>query len=279
MDNSLQKLEQYTTEKVQIPFAQCVNPENLENPLEGHPYGLFITQEQSDKANFFADDFWSPCQIKLGKSLVNGFIAQEVRFVILKQTPLIIQEKVDKSWRYCGLAYENGEKSELYKTMTNNMRIRKKYLVFFLNKNNQILHTVPLQFSLTKGSGGAFGEELRESFKEIQECYQSLTKSTKLLTQQGLAFWAHDFKFDFFLTDQNPYLTPVSRLSLMSKEKTTVARGGNQRSCTLIPTDWKKMLIDQDSTTGQAIATALIQFKTFGVFEQDKPENIEEFPF
>ena len=53
----------------------------------------------------------------------------------------------------------------------NNYRLRTRYLILFLDKQNQLLHDVPFQISINAGVGAAFNTELKEFRKEIETVF------------------------------------------------------------------------------------------------------------
>lgn len=169
-----------------IPYCQIVNPPNLQlsqlqklNP----PYGIFVPLEQAELVEFKPDETWRKEDVTFGdgdnETTITGYLATSIRVAFIHRSQIEIQEKrVDNgnrtSWRFAGLAYEKGKETQLKKDAEedrDNYRRVNRLLILFLDKNNQPLHSSPLQLTARGGFAGALGVELKEFYKQIDGVY------------------------------------------------------------------------------------------------------------
>ena len=185
MNTSHNLFSQFESEIIasrQLPYCQIQNPPNLSlSQIEqlNPPWGWFIPTEQTELAGFGATDNWQPTRLTFGEDTANprhvdGFLAHHLRIVVLHQSNIEVQEKAKNGWRYCGLAYQHGQLTsygESARGDRNNYRLRTRYLVMFLDEQNQLLHEIPLKIGMNAGVGAAFNTELKEFRKEIETVF------------------------------------------------------------------------------------------------------------
>ncbi|WP_019506143.1 DUF5895 domain-containing protein [Pleurocapsa sp. PCC 7319] len=178
----LSQFESEVIPSTQLPFCQIQNPPNLSlcqieqlNP----PWGWFIPAQQAELAEFNAVDDWQPTRLTFGEDTssprsVDGFLSTHIRIVVLHQSNIEVQEKTAQGWRYLGQAYQHGQLTSYGESAYSdrqNYRLRTRYLVIFLDDDNQLLHSVPFQIGMNAGVGAAFNTELQQFRKEIETIF------------------------------------------------------------------------------------------------------------
>lgn len=90
-----------------------------------------------------------------------------------------MQQKTNNGWQYVGEAYQQGNLSnygELASQDREHYRLRTRYLLLFLDENNNPLHRIPLRLGLGAGTGGSVGEEVKVFRTEIEKVFFKLRK-------------------------------------------------------------------------------------------------------
>lgn len=130
-------------------------------------------------SGFKAVNDWQPTRLTFGEDTsnpryVDGFLSHHIRIVVLHQSDIEVQSKAQNGWRYCGLAYQHGQRTETGKIAMsdrNNYRLRTRYLVMFLDEQNQLLNSTAIQIGMNAGVGAAFNTELKEFRKEVETIF------------------------------------------------------------------------------------------------------------
>ena len=288
--NLFSQFESEIIASTQIPYCQIQNPPNLSlsqikqlNP----DWGWFIPAEQAEQANFNATDDWQPTRLTFAEDTssprhVDGFIATHIRIVVLHQSNIEVQEKAKNGWRYCGLAYQHGQLTsygESAKSDRNNYRLRTRYLILFVDQQNQLLHNVPIQIGMNAGVGAAFNTELKEFRKEFETVF--FTQANK--PQQQLSNRAHsltifDMQLGIYKSEgKAPYLCPRQRVT--PDQSTTITR--RERTVELVQQPLESMIIPKASQTGKLILNFWQQHQNFGSMYRDDvtPESESEIEF
>jgi len=274
-------LDQFETEIVsstQIPYCQIQNPPNLAlSQIEklNPSWGWFIPAEQAELANFNINEDWTPTRLTFGEDTpnprhVDGFLAKKIRIVNLHRSNIEVQSKAENGWKYCGLAYKSGQLTshgELAQSDRKNYRLRTRQLLFFLNDENELLHSQPIKLGMNAGVGAAFGGELKEFRREVETAFFALNGER----QQQLSNRAHSLTvFDAELgihksEGKSPYIYPSSRLT--PDEAKTVVR--HERQVQLEQKPLTDLVIDGKSDTGKIILDAWEEHKDFPSKYQD----------
>jgi len=293
-------LDQFETEIVsstQIPYSQIQNPPNLSlSQIEklNPSWGWFIPIEQAELANFNVTEDWTPTRLTFGEDTANprhidGFLTHKIKIVVLHRSNIEVQSKAENGWKYCGLAYKSGQLTshgESAKSDRENYRLRTRYLLFFLDGNNELLHSQPIKLGMNAGVGAAFGGELREFRREVETAFFALRGER----QQQLSDRAHSLTvFDAELgihksEGKSPYIYPSSRFT--PDESKTVVR--HERQVKLEQKPLSDLVIDGKSEAGKIILDAWSEHKDFPSKYQDdlapagdldKSEPLEEIVF
>ena len=122
MTNTIDLLSQFEDEITtsnRLPYLQIQNPPNMSlAQIEkfGAPWGWFLPSEQAELAEFQATEDYQPTRIVFGEDTaqpreVDGFLTTKVRLCILHRSNIEVQEKATNGWKYLGLAYKLGERT------------------------------------------------------------------------------------------------------------------------------------------------------------------------
>lgn len=114
------------------------------------------------------------------------------------QAGIEVQEKTNRGWQYAGQAYHKGQLSkygQLADSDKENYRFRTRYLLIFLDENNEPLHRIPLQLSMGRSTGGTFDFEVRQFKGEIERVFFKLRgEPTKTLSDRAHALTVLDLE-------------------------------------------------------------------------------------
>ena len=236
------------------PFCQILNPENVRVLTEeickekDYHYGLFIPEDSALKAGFQPDSKWRFVTHYFGREEgepepIKGYLTTLIRLVCVQRSAVEIEVKGDYGWEYIGDAFKYGKPTELYEQTkgVKGYRIRTRYLVAFLNENNQLLQETPFILSLGAGTGAAVSSELVALEKEIQDNFarsQEKFKDGKRLIDlpmDKLCLIILEAQLGFHRNGQNAPFTapkvryaPVNSEDWVGKEKAYSFTGGRE---------------------------------------------------
>ena len=133
----------------------------------------------------------------------------------------------------------------------NNYRLRTRYLILFLDKQNQLLHDVPFQIGINAGVGAAFNTELKEFRKEIETVFfAQINKPQQQLSSRAHSLTVLDLQLGLHKSEgKAPYICPEQRLT-PDKSATTTRR---DRLVELAHQPIESMIIPKASDTGKLI--------------------------
>ena len=265
-----------------IPHCQVVNPDNVTEAqmkkLGGATYGLFISQEQAELVGFTPDDRWESETLSFGTDEtveIEGHLTTTMDLVVLHRSNLEVQEKTDKGWRFAGLAYEGGLKTEIGLTAEGdreNYRRIVRYLVMFLNADGQFMHESPLQLTAKGGFGGSFGSCLRDFYKEADQAYikESRKAGHKVkggrLNRYAQAFlrFAAELGYQPKQADASPFAVVNSRIAVNGEAGLSKEIKMNDRVVTLTTVTLPMIMIPKSSEMGQVITGFYEEHEGFG---------------
>ncbi len=280
-----------TTNTEQIPFCQVQNPKNLslsEIRQYNLPWGIFIPTDQAELVALTVPDHFTPTRLVFDQDTpqersIDGFLTQHIRFVLIHRSAGIeVQEKMNKGWRYMGEAYSRGKLTkygELASKCREYYRLRTRYLLLFLDENNNPLHRVPLRLGLGAGTGGSIGEEIKVFRSEIEKVFFKLRKQPqKALADRAHALTVLDIKLGVHKGEgKSPFVCPVERLApaidQVGVEKVVERR---ERKVKLVGTPIQSLMIPKSTETGQLILSLWEQYQDFPTKFQDDVANEEQ---
>lgn len=280
----LQEFNDEITTSNSLPYCQIQNPPNLSlaqiQQFEP-PWGWFIPAEQAEIAQFFATDDFEPVQLTWGEDTPNprstdGFIARQLRFVILHRSNIEVQEKMNKGWRYIGLAYERGTPTrfkELADTDKEHYRLRNRYLILFLDRNSQPLHQIPFRLGMGRGVGASFAGEIKEYRTEIEKAFFKLTeKPQQALSERAHALGIVEMDLGLHKSDgKAPFICPVSRCAAVLDSEVGLEKivERRERKVTLMGKALDRLLISKTSPVGKIILSLWEKHQDFATFGRD----------
>ncbi|WP_219907684.1 DUF5895 domain-containing protein [Aphanothece hegewaldii] len=305
--NFLQEFDEDVKASSTIPYLQVQNPPNLtlaQIQQYKPPYGWFIPDEQAKLVEFSPNDWFTPTRLTFGEDTsqpkqVDGWLTQHVRvFILHKSSGIEVQEKTERGWHYVGPAYHKGQLTKCGQSANEdkeNYRLRTRYLLVFLDESNQPLHRIPLQLSMGRGTGGTFGEEVRQFRGEIERVFFKMRgEPTKTLSDRAHTLTVLDMELGLHKGEgKAPFIVPVKRLSPSVDgigTETIVDR--RDRKIKLLGESLSSLLIPKSSETGQFLVNLWNEYSDFptryssGQVEQEETpvmahavEALRESPF
>lgn len=166
----------------------------------------------------------------------------------------------------------------------NNYRLRTRYLILFLDTDNQPLHPIPFRLGMNAGVGAAFGDETRLFRSEVEKVFFQLRGlPVKSLSNSAHALFALSMSFGLHKSEgKAPFIYPQQRTAPAAEpsDKTiTVERRG--RTVELVPSDLRKLIIPKSSEAGKLIVSLVEEHIGFvDKFRDDlAPNEPEESEF
>ena len=184
-----------------FPYCQIISPPNLKpNALEktDFKFGIFIPKIQAEAAEFTPDENWVEHTEEFGTgddAIVEGYITNSPRFVIIRRSKLEVQESQERGWRTVGVAYERGNGTKFldyYKNDRDNYRLATRYLLLFVDENNKPLNpAAPIKLTAKGGFGAVFGIELGDYSKNLGKVFSIMAaKNGQKVKGKGLNHFA-----------------------------------------------------------------------------------------
>ena len=219
----------------------------------------------------FGEDTSNPCH-------VDGFLATHIRIVVLHQSSIEVQEKTKNGWRYYGLAYQHGQLTSYGESAysdRNNYRLRTRYLVMFVDTDNQLLHEIPFKIGMNAGVGAAFNTELKEFRKEIETVFfAQIGKSQQQLSSRAHSLTVLDLQLGLHKSEsKSPFIYPQQGLT--PDKSTTLTR--RDRSVELLHSPIEEMIIPKNSDEGKTILSLWEQHQDFAhKYQDDIAESVDD---
>ena len=267
-----------------IPFCQVQNPKNLslsEIKQYNVPWGIFVPTDQAELVELATLDYFTPTSLVFDQDTpqersIDGFLTQHIRFVLIHRSVAIeVQEKMNNGWKYVGEAYRKGKLTKYGELATKDReyyRLRTRFLLLFLDENNEPLHHIPLKLGLGAGTGGSLSEEIKVFRGEIERVFFKLRKQPqKALSDRAHALTVLDIKLGVHKGDgKAPFVCPVERLApaieQVGVEKVVERR---ERQVKLVGRAIQSLMIPKSSETGQLILSLWEQYQDFPTKFQD----------
>lgn len=223
----LNEFDDDITASESIPYCQVQNPKNLSlSEIRQYkvPWGIFVPTDQAELVELATLDYFTPTRLIFDQDTpqqreIEGFLTQHIRFVLIHRSAAIeVQEKMSNGWKYIGEAYKKGEITkygELASKDREYYRLRTRYLLLFLDENNEPLHHIPLRLGLGAGTGGSLSEEVKVFRGEIERVFFKLRQHPqKALSDRAHALTVLDIKLGVHKGEgKSPFVCPVERLA------------------------------------------------------------------
>jgi hypothetical protein len=282
VDDEAQVLKEFEGEtKVSdiLPYCQIINPPNLsmaQIKLLGDAchWGLFVTEEQGCRVNFKPSEAFVSTKLVFGgereERVVDGWLSQRLRFVVInKISGIQVQERSRFGWKTIGDAYRGDTLTELglkAEADKENYRFRTRYLLLFLNENNEPLHDLPLSLGMGRGPGASIGEEIRSFRAEVSGVYREASRESAVgLNDLALARASMLLELGIH-KGKAPFVCPAMRsrptLEIDGLIETVTRR---DREVKIVSEPLSKWLILKKSSTGKLIRSLYAKYQDFGV--------------
>jgi hypothetical protein len=278
MTTLLEQFADHTVASAQIPYCQIISPPNLvagklskwekEDGLK--EIGFFIKAVEAEKAGFIPDDTWQPYEASLGSGTEVGFITQSPKFAIIHKSQREIQYRPSKDDRYSfvGLAWENGAETPLLATAKadkDHYKVVVRHLVLFLGKDDQPLHTTPIQYTAKGAFAASLYAETKDLYEKVSKTYFTRLKtagkpySGGLLSPFALAFVKIHMEIGFQRNHEkeSPFCIPTE-IKIPTVENignsTQVYRKAGNRKIIFTGVPLEDVLLSMSSEAGKVIA-------------------------
>ena len=285
----------------QLAFCQLVSPPNLTTPMlkkwvkDGGKFGLFISAEQAEMANFVPDETWIPTEVGFSgkEDTTVGFITQNPRLVVIHQSKPEVQYRCDANSRYkfLDLYWNNGgitqasisakTNKELYKVVT-------RHLVLFLGAEGQPLHNEPIQYTAKGAFASSLSVELNNLYLVTGESLAAYQKSLgvrspgKVLTQKARAFCTFQMSINWTRNsdDKSPYCYPSEVVHpALNADEIGSSKIFNRkvkdkfREVSIKKVALDQVLLDMKSPAGELITSWYQEYQSFPKPNKQAEEN------
>ena len=166
-----------------LPYCQILNAPNVSqmelNKLKP-AHGIFISKENAELSGLNTEGMQPHEQgFRDGEEIVEGFVLPNLRFVVLRVTPLVVQSKTQIVGFY--FANNGNGVSDLGKLVVQEPKVyhsRSWWLIAPLNKANELISDTPIKLSLKGAVGAAFNQERKATLKELETQAKPKSKSS-----------------------------------------------------------------------------------------------------
>jgi hypothetical protein len=266
-----------------LPWVQLITPKDKKLP-----FGLFLKKDCAETVNFRPTQEWSPftATFEAGDSEIEeeGYLTQTLHLCVIRQT--VLEGYGRNQWgkyEWLGPMYAQGQLTEIGLQVKNGGQDyyqATRYLLFFLNAQNQLLQDAPLQLKAKGAFGASFGVELREFQNELSKAFLKAAKAagkrfTGELNEEALSLGVMRAKIGLRRSEQGAYVcylsdraVPVFNAENFGKSKIVSRRGG--ADITLHAVNWLDLFIPKHAETGQVLIQAHHDHTEFG--QRVKPE-------
>ncbi len=149
----------FDEEIVSFPYAQVLNEKSTSDS------GFFITTDNLATADWqlpqnqqFHQQTWHSGEKTM------GLLIHHPRLIILAQSPMLMFERSSG----LNLGVYNAER---YRQSKASIVLKTKYLVYFVDENNQLRHQLPMQLTMKGAAGASFGEHLIKFRLELEKAF------------------------------------------------------------------------------------------------------------
>jgi hypothetical protein len=274
-----------------LPYIQVINAGGkIAKALDKNPlaFGLALKTENAELVEFTPSPEWAagediPIHPLSKATIESGYVVRSVNAVILDYSELEVQEKRDDNWWFVGVAYSNGKQTEagqVYETHRDDKdspyRQIRRYLLLFLDKDGNPLHSRPLQLT----ASGAFGYSLNKEYtsfqKELGSAYREAMRakghkiSGGMLSKAQQAYTVFPVEFGYHIPDEadrSAYTCIVSRAQPVAKPEEFGVKAEIKRrdkNVAVVGTNCRELMIPRTSSLGELITELVQEFASFG---------------
>lgn len=281
-----------------IPHTQILSPKD-----KSLPFGFFVPLTKAAEVEFSLDaPGWEQHLHEFGETEVPGlltsripqgktFVTDWVRLVLVRSTPLLAFHPDQRGRSQAvglyysgGLLTEWGEQVEVNKGPQAGYFKATRHLLYFLDSNNQPLHSRPLQFKAKGGFGGSFGTELRLFNQEFDRSsfggalgasnrwddkMRALEVfAVRLGIRQGVLAGGAKGSWFCYIAER---LVPTCKPEMVGVEQLVSRKDGGEVKIT--GSDWRSLFIPKKSKFGIQILDNFQEYKDFGkIIKEDEQE-------
>lgn len=258
------------------------------NPLS---YGLAISAEQAEAVSLnVAGLGWAEGEDimihpNLNATIERGWVGRSVRMVVVAYSDLEVEQKNGKFWRYAGQCSINYKTTEVgakaFDRDEKEYRPIRRYLVILLDKDNNPLHTTPLQLKgrgvlgttldvayLGSKSESGFQDDLGQAYRKAAKAAGRNVKGGKF-TPSAQAYTIFEVGFGYQIPDDDDKAAstcvvrrwqPVAEHELAGK---TVVVKQRDRDVTLDAVYFGDCMVSNQSPLGELITSIRQEYASF----------------
>jgi hypothetical protein len=258
-----------------------VNPPNVRGKLleqlSPEQWGMWLSAENAELIGFNpeGDPNWKYVDLENGWDNSTGYISHATRFLVIHQSEMEVQEKIDGRWRFVDVAYKYGIMTEAMErckaSQGNTMRSVVRTLLILLGKNNQPLHDGVVQMTMRGVFGASFGSQFRAFKAEANKAFfKAAGQAEKRLSDDILNRF---FPFSIAIappktSDASPSIYVSGRAAFIEETTATEVYG---RKVNLFAQSFEALYQPKDSELGQKLAQYRAEYSDF-----PKPRNNQD---
>ena len=245
-----------------LPYCQVLNAPNMPQAQLDKikpAHGIFISKENADGAGLITDGLMPHEQsFRDGEEIVEGYIFERLRFVVLHISPLVVQSQN----QLVGLYFApGGGVSDIGKLVSQQPELyhnRSWWLIAPLTDTNELLSCSPIKLSMRGAVGATFSQERKAAIQEMEiEFFKKANAARQTLTGKAHTCFVLDWTFaPYKASGKAPYEYVASRKGVADEQKTVhrYGAGKDTRNVTIIPEPLENLIIAPSSVEGQILA-------------------------
>jgi hypothetical protein len=246
-----------------LPYCQILNAPNMTQVQLDQfkpSHGIFISKENADGAGLITDGLTPHTQsFRDGEEIVDGYIFERLRFVVLHISPLVVQSQN----QLVGLYFApGGGVSDIGRLVSQQPKVyhsRSWWLIAPLTDTNELLSCSPIKLSMRGAVGATFSQERKATIQEMEiEFFKKAKTPRQTLSGKAHICFVMDWKFGYYkaASDKAPHEYVSLRKGIADEQKTisSYGTGKNTRNVTIIPESLENLLIVPSSHEGQILA-------------------------
>jgi hypothetical protein len=245
-----------------LPYCQILNAPNMSqaqldkiNP----PHGIFISLENAGIAGLNTDNLPSHEQsFRDGEEIVEGFLTNHLRFVVLHVSPLVVQSQGQLVGLYFATGGGVSDAGKLVSSQPELYHNRSWWLIAPLTEDNQLMSSTPIKLSLRGAVGATFAQERKQALIEMEvEFFKKAGQPRQSLSSKAHSCFVMDWTLaPYKASGKAPYEYVSARKGIATEQKTVhrYGAGKDSRNVTITPDTLENLLIIPSSPTGKTLA-------------------------
>jgi hypothetical protein len=217
---------EYSDGKQTVPYIQMLN-----SSRQAGAYGFFIPTKCAEQVGFVPCKPWdSHTQTFRTGNVVEGYKSIYANILILHSSRLMMYNRGGKK-KFIGF-YDK----DVYSKDT--MLLKRRFMIYLVDENNQLMHNSPLQFTTSGSFSGSFGEALQDFQNRMDDVYSSIHSTDQRRGDRFMSMAVFKVKVEPFLKGD------VDKSWVCNASEYTIPT----------PTTWQKLFVGYDETTANHVS-------------------------